>query len=331
MDAQANGVGSITGSLSAFELIWAQGSSTATGFLAVTINLAGTSSGVATVTGVVHELIWAQGTSTVTGALTVTTGLVDLAGNTNGVATATGILQVPLDTTAGFEIPYLLGLGGVTNISLVSTVAGNSLVIGALHQINQLSATPTGASTTTGALTVTGSQKLAGTTNGVGSLRGELFINAIRNLAGTSNGVATVYVSNTHLIGGLDVDPRSLTYMYLYVNMGVGFNPTDDASALTDFFSQTFPDGHTRDSFWEYLYAFLNIGVGFDPTDDISSRSDFFSQTFPDGHTRDDFWEYLYLYLNVVRGFQQQGQLVIRPGFTRGPILPAKPPKQVPA
>lgn len=272
MDTQANGVGSLTGSLTVFELVWAQ-----------------------------------------------------------GVGAATGTLDLSAAPVAGFEIPYLLGLGGVTSISLVSTVNGRALVIGTLRQINQLRATPVGVGAITGTLTVTGSQRLAGRSNGVGRLIGELFVNGTRNLAGTSNGVATVTVSLTHLIGGLDVDPRSQTYMYFFLNVGVGFDPTDDATGHIDFVSQNFPDGHTRDDFWEYLYVFVNVGVGFDPTDDASGRPDFVSQTFPDGHTRDDFWEYLYLYLNVVRGFKQQGQLVIRPGFTRGPILPgAKPPKQVP-
>lgn len=296
------------------------------------------------------ELVWSQGTSTVTGVLTVTTGPVNLAGNANGVATVTGNLSkisrlsgassgvatvsgilADIATTAGFEIPYLLGLTGITIVPLVSTVAGNSLVLGYLRQINKLRATPSGVATITGVLTVTGSQKLAGSSNGKGSLRGEIFVNGIRNLAGTSNGVGTIYISNTRLIGGLDIDPRAFSYLYLAVNVGVAFNPTDNASALPGFVSQSYPDGHTRDSFWEYLYLYLSIGVGFNPTDDISTRPDFVSQTFPDGHTRNDFWEYLYIYLNIVRGFIQQGQLVIRPGFTRGPILPgASPPKQVP-
>ena len=259
------------------------------------------------------------GGASVTGALSVER---NLAGSI--VGTSIAVAQLTVGTAAGFEIPYLLGLGlSATPISLIAAgILGRATVIGNLTQINQLSSTIAGLSTVTGNLSRSGGDVLAGVSNGTSTVTGELYVNAIRELAGTINGSSTVEGSIwTALVG---FDPRNQSYLYLFVNVGVGFDPTDTYPGGT----QTFPDGHTRDDFSRYLYLLLNVGVGFDPTDDVSSRPDFFSQTFPYGHTAFDFHEYLYLYLNVVRGFNQQGQLIIRPGYTRGPILPgAKPPK----
>lgn len=253
----------------------------------------------------------------------------NLSGASSGAGSIGG--QIVIDAEAGFEIPYLVGLGGTTTVSLVTIVAGTGLITGNLSQINQLSSTIAGASTITGAFAVTGSQVLSGASAGVGSLIGELYVNATRNLAGSSAGSSTVIVTITNLTGEDIIDSGSITHMYLFTNVGVGFDPTDTYTGPGNITAQTFPDGHTRDDFWEYLYLFINVGVGFDPTDDASDRDDFVSQTFPDGHTAYDFHEYLYLYLNVVRGRIPHGQLIIRPGFTQGPTLPgAKPPKLIP-
>lgn len=163
---------------------------------------------------------------------------------------------------------------------------------------------------------------------GRATVTAELFVNSTRQLSCTIAGTSTVQASP--FVTNFTFDPRSIIHLYLFTNVGVGFNPTDVYTGTGNIIAQTFPDGHTVLDFWEYLYIYLNVGVGFDPTDDASDRDDFVSQIFPDGHTVFDFWEYLYLYLNVVRGFHQQGQLVIRPGYTRGPILPsAKPPRNV--
>ena len=265
-----------------------------------------------------------HGTSTVTSNLWQTNALAASASGTSYVA---GLL-VNNEGIAGFEIPYLLGQGGAATISLLTAIGGHSSITSNLSQFSSGQVAMNGTTTIVASLTVIGSQQiLVNTFAGTSTITAELFVNGIRNLAATINGTSTVVLTDLSLTTD-PFDSGSITHMYLFTNVGVGFDPTDTYPGAD---VQTFPDGHTRDDFWEYLYLFINVGVGFDPTDDASDRPDFVDQTFPDGHTAFDFWEYLYLYLNVVRGFRQQGQLVIRPGYTRGPILPgAHPPKNMP-
>lgn len=267
-------------------------------------------------------------THQIRGRGTIAAGLLQV-NELTAISAGTGVFfVVGGGSTAGFEIPYLVGQGGTAVVSLVTAIGGHSSITGNLSQFSSGRAAINGTSTVTAPLTVIGSQQiLVNTFAGRATITAEIFVNGIRNLAASINGTSTVRITDLSLTTGV-FDSRSISHIYLYTNVGVGFDPTDIYPGAV---AQTYPDGHTRDDFWEYLYLFINVGAGFDPTDDASDRPDFVDQTFPDGHTAFDFHEYLYLYLNVVRGFRQQGQLVIRPGYTRGPILPgAHPPKNMP-
>lgn len=180
-----------------------------------------------------------------------------------------------------------------------------------------------GAETSGLPLTLIGADRLETRSTGTGTFGAELFVSSTVNLAVMFAGTSTFFA----WLNYPTANPRTYSsYLYHYVNVGVGFNPTDTYPGAV---SQSFPDGHTRNDFHEYLYVYLNVGVGFNPTDIYPGAV---AQTFPDGHTRNDFHEYLYLYLNVVLGIEAHGQLTILPGFTRGPTLPTgKPPRMEPA
>ena len=94
-------------------------------------------------------------------------------------------------------------------------------------------------------------------------------------------------------------------FLYLVVNVGVSFNPTDDDSGSAGFVSQSFPDG---DVLLEdrYLYQLDNVGVSFDPTDDDSDSEGFVSQEFPDGWVS-EFDDFLYLLANVIIDLRRPG------------------------
>lgn len=255
------------------------------------------------------------GSSTVAAHLTLTS---DLA----AVIAGTSLVTITHLGVAGFEIPYRLGWGqGAQSIELnPANINGSSTVTASLFTLKSAVATIAGMSGLVASLTVHGPQNITANSNGSSTVTAEIFVNAVRGLACTINGTSSVRADMFAVVDDFDV--RGLSYLYIAVNVGVGFDPTDTYGGGA---TQTFPDGHTRDDFHEYLYLFTNIGVGFDPTDTYPGAT----QTFPDGHTRDDFWEYLYLYLNVVAGLNQLGQLVIEPGFTSGPILPSSTPPRL--
>lgn len=83
-------------------------------------------------------------------------------------------------------------------------------------------------------------------------------------------------------------------YLYLPMNVGVGFDPTDGTEWNTDP-----PDGFIID-FNRYLYLPQNVGVGFskdEPGGGWGPNSP--STDHPDGENTDDFARYLYLPMNV--------------------------------
>jgi hypothetical protein len=162
-------------------------------------------------------------------------------------------------------------------------------------------------------LDVSGPSFLSGMIGGSAEVTGLLSVGQFEDgrfvieLSGTSAGSSSV--------GGLLSLPMYRPrFLYLTVNVGVGFYPTDIYPG-PGVIAQFFPDGDTRDDFARFLYLLLNVGVGFDDYDDVSDRDDFVSQVFPDGHLRDDFARFLYLYLQVIRGRGPQHKLAILPSY----------------
>lgn len=168
---------------------------------------------------------------------------------------------------------------------------------------------------------------LAVLSNGVPDANG----NAIVELEGSSSGVGSCLNTwvPTQPRPGADPDtwyavPQLSQALYLYMNVGVGFEPTDTYSGTP--VTQTFPDGHVRD-FDRVLYLYHNVGVGFDPTDDASGDTGFVSQIFPDGHVR-QFDRVLYDYLCVIEDQDDRWWVTIGPTpETVPPNQKAKPPK----
>lgn len=182
--------------------------------------------------------------------------------------------------------------------------------------------------TVAGSTTVTGSLYVA-TDAGGGKHSHEL--------AGTIAGVCTVLSAWPWLtIAPPGTDPVTFlltpddAYWYFYANIGVGFDDIDDASGLTGFVSQTYPDGNLVDIDYQVFYHLKNIGVGFEPIDDASTHTNFVSQTFPDGNLTDIDYPIWYQELNTIYGgIDADNQLVILPGWTPK-IPPSKaPPKGV--
>jgi hypothetical protein len=102
------------------------------------------------------------------------------------------------------------------------------------------------------------------------------------------------------------VDPVDFwRFLYLYANVGVGFDPIDTPTAGWDPESIGTPDagdGYAID-FWRFLYLYANVGVGFDPTDTPAGGWDQGGGgDAGDGYT-EDFWRFLYLLGNVGVGF----------------------------
>lgn len=151
--------------------------------------------------------------------------------------------------------------------------------------------------------------------------------NPIQELAGSLAGSSTVSMGDWPFLKVSQPDyPRTESFLYLYSYVIAGFDPTDDASARSDFVSQGYPDGNVRDDFDRWLYLYSYAITGFRDTDDVSARTDLFHQHFPDGSTIDSWDRFLHLLLNVVYSVSRgEGQLVIRPGWSPR-TSPAVPP-----
>jgi hypothetical protein len=236
---------------------------------------------------------------------------------------------------AGYEIPYPLGLGGVHTVELeAGQVSGQSTVTASLKVANVLTGTSQAASETSGALNVfvPPPVSVTGAAEAVARINSFLFVgevdgdgDPIQELAGTSNGSSTVVA--TGLLTVNTPDPKTHDrFLYLLLNVGVGFDPTDEVySGVGTLVTHNSPDGNVRD-FDRFLYQLTNVGVGFDPTDTVPGAV---SQTFPDGHTRDDFARYLYQYVAVIKARgPQHDRLIVEPGVrdSQPPIPRAKPP-----
>ena len=264
-------------------------------------------------TGVVQQLFGnSDGTSTVAIQFTV-----ELSSTVIGTSTVSGEKIISGILYAGFEIPYLLGRNGtrIQTLDPLNRSMGSSTVTATLLTIKSFAATSTGSSAVTGTLfTAAGTGfLLASPPTGIATVTGWLQVgmDGFIELAGIINGTSTL---SEPTLNAAEQKPR---YLYLYVNVGVGFDDYDTYAVPTptaDFASQTFPDGNQNPSLLsQYLYQYLNIGVGFDDYDDISDRPGWVSQTFPDGHNRDDWARFLYHYLNVIKWREAFGKLAILP------------------
>lgn len=288
------------------------------------VELEAVTAGTSTVAAALFNLALRELTGTIGGTSTIT-GKLDpnFQGTMAGQATVAGTLSNVVQGTIGFPIPYLLGLGGVAVNDLKPILYGDSTVTAHLSLERPLATTVTGTSTVTANLfTSAGPAFLSSSITGVATVTGtlqQLIAGNIVELAGTINGTSTVTVSGIE-----NLARQAGRYLYLYLNVGVGFDDYDDASGTDGFVSQTYPDGNLRDDWARYLYQYANIGVGFDDYDTYPGA---FSQTFPDGHNRDDFARYLYQYLCVIKGQTALGNLAILPsGVGRDSFIPHPDP-----
>ena len=151
---------------------------------------------------------------------------------------------------------------------------------------------------------------------------GELYVDGIAELSATIFGDADAH---TFIGGALNgsFTPNQEWQYYIYGNVTVGFDPTDDPSGT---------DGNIID-FNRYLGLLTNINVAFDHTDDASGNPGFVSQTYPDGDIIRDFARYKYQYLLVIPGIVPPDcRLTIGPA-PRSPndLTPTpKPPRRQP-
>ncbi len=128
--------------------------------------------------------------------------------------------------------------------------------------------------------------KFATIINGDSLFLAELFVDGTAELSMTSTGDAFMFNIGS-IIGGLDPIDKIRGY-YVYGNVIVGFDPTEAGGA----------DGNIID-FNRYMGLYLDVGVGFDYTDDVSARSGFVSQSYPDGDIIRDFARYKWQYVNI--------------------------------
>lgn len=269
--------------------------------------------------GVIGLVSSASGTSSITADLTV---IQQLFGTIVGGSSVAGSIG---DPAIAFEIPYLLGLGGIHAVELRGQAWGRPTVAGVLSKDLAPTSTTAGSSTVTGALfTNAGTGFLAGTIAGTSAVTGTLqvFDGTNIELSGTIAGTSTVSTPEIE-----DIARQQPRFLYLYLNVGVGYDDVDAYTGGGDIVSQSFPDGSNRDDFARYLYQYLNVGVGYNDVDVYSGTGDIVSQSFPDGDNRDDWARYLYLYLRVIRGRTQLGKLAVLPsGVGRDNFIPSPTP-----
>lgn len=256
---------------------------------------------------------------------------------TNAVVTGDATLIV-YPHPIGYEIPYLLGLGGKVVIEVdggkTQAVARTTASLGA----QKLVAPPvTSAAETSSLLTIFKVNQPA-ISVAVAQTSAYLFVGAIggdgfpiQELSGSASAVAQTRNTGWVLFDPPDPigQPR---FLYLVMNTGVGFDPTDGYTGQGTFVTESNPDGHIRD-FERWLHLYTNVGVAFDDTDaGYSGVGTLISQTLPDGNIRDDFDRYLHNVVNVIKSRIQHDRLVIEPGIrdSMPPIPSAKPPSNSP-
>lgn len=169
----------------------ADGTSTATGTLAVARALAGSAAGTSTTTGalaVARALAGtAAGSSTTTAALAVARAL---AGTAAGTSTTTAALAVARALAGTSDGTSTAGASIAVGRALAGTADGTSSAIGTLGTsgiIHALAGTATGSSTADGTLAV--ARAFAGTAAGTSSASGDLGV--LRALAGAATGTST--------------------------------------------------------------------------------------------------------------------------------------------
>jgi hypothetical protein len=291
--------------------------------------MTGESTGSTVVIGVISvtKLLSSVGRTSVSAVLQNGT-ITDLAGSSTGSTTVSGYLD-PAPTVT-WPLPYPLGIPGGT-VNLYGASEGSTTVGDYDGPFTQLTtefngASSTGTTTTTGALSVT--NPYSGSSSGSTTVSGEIFNTGDVDLSGSSQGSTRVSAWK------FNASPRSTTVaLYLYVNIGIGFDPTDTYTGPGNLVDQVFPDGDV-DLFPRTLYWTINLGVGFDPTDDVLTRGepyetigDYISQVFPDGNVI-DFTRALYQYLNVIALDKPDGWVTVGPTpETIPPRWKAKPPK----
>lgn len=216
---------------------------------------------------------------------------------------------------AGFSLPYLLGRGGIFEQELSSLVYDVSTVVAELSVERPMVSSSAGVAIVTADLfTQGGPEYMSGSTTGVVTVGGNLQVGVVDGdgdfiveLVGSSAGVATVTVT-------MD-PPNRPAVLYLYVNVGVGFDNYDDPSGRADYVAFTGVDGDNSPSLLPMvLHQAVNVGVSFDDYDLYSGPVDFIDQTYPDGHNR-DVGRYLYQYLCVIKGRSALGKLAILPSY----------------
>ena len=132
---------------------------------------------------------------------------------------------------------------------------------------------------------------------GEGFVTAELFVGGgIAELAAEIYGEGFVFA-----VGDLDFDFGNVVVeaYYQYGNIHVGFYPDDDVAGLD---SNSFADGSIIEDFARYLYQYVDVGVGFDYTDDASGNPGFVSQSYPDGDIIRDWGRFLHEYVNIIEG-----------------------------
>ena len=115
-----------------------------------------------------------------------------------------------------------------------------------------------------------------------------------------NSGAGTPVASATHQFTYFDPNPATRQYLSHYMNIGVGFDPTDAPAGGwgAGIGGTVGPDGLVRD-FRRYLYHPMNTGVGFSTDQPVGGWGEGIGGTVaPDGDTK-DFERYLYHDVNV--------------------------------
>lgn len=256
------------------------------------------STGTSTVTGSIAPYVGAVGRTYVYLAL-LDNGFNELDAEVNGEGDASATLFQSLDVPYQ-PVNYPIGRGLATVDELLADIFGYSEIGGnATPGMASLDvpeeAAPQGTSTVEGQLDAFGILGETTTIYGDAEAVGELFVDGTAELAADIRGDADAHVYQSGGGTGLDgtFPVNQAWHYYIYGNVNVGFNPTDDVNGS---------DGDIVRDFNRYLNQYVNVNVAFDYTDDASSNDGFVSQTYPDGDIIRDFARYKYQYLLVIKG-----------------------------
>jgi hypothetical protein len=264
--------------------------------------LEGASTGATTITGTLHDIqkISAVGRTTVTGTLDNAQPH-ELAGTSLGETVVSGQISIPFDFPYQPQV-YVMGFGvdGVSELSADLslphgvTTAPRTYVWATLEVALQGLST---GETVVGSPNFGNPYQLAGSSDGETVVTGELYVDGVAELAVSSYGETIVFAIGDLTSFAFTGLPSSIYHQY--GNAGVGFDPTDEDLSLDD---NNYADGNIVEDFPRFLSLYLDVGVGFDYTDDASSYPGFVSQTYPDGNIIEDWPRFLTQYVNITTG-----------------------------